>query len=47
MRSSLSIRIGRSEDASRLAVMATQVWLHTYATEGITTNIFCFGRGAP
>ena len=36
---SLCIRIGRSEDATRLAVLATQVWLHTYATDGITTDI--------
>jgi diamine N-acetyltransferase len=36
---SLKIRSGRSEDASRLAVLATQVWLHTYATDGITTDI--------
>ena len=35
----LSIRPGRPDDASRLAVLATQVWLHTYATDGITTGI--------
>lgn len=35
----LTIRVGSSDDASRLAVLATQVWLHTYATDGITTDI--------
>ena len=35
----LSIRPARPDDASRLAVLATQVWLHTYATNGITTDI--------
>ena len=39
MRLSLCIRIGRSEDANRLAVLAAQVWLHTYATNGITADI--------
>jgi ribosomal protein S18 acetylase RimI-like enzyme len=39
VRSSPGIRVGRSEDASRLAVLATQVWLHTYATEGISRDI--------
>ena len=39
MRSSLDIRNGRSEDANRLAVLATQVWLHTYATSGIRATI--------
>ena len=39
MRPSLDIRSGRSEDANRLAVLATQVWLHTYATSGITADI--------
>lgn len=34
-----SIRQGTSEDAIRLAVLAAQVWLHTYATEGITADI--------
>ena len=33
------IRRGQPEDASRLAVLATQVWLHTYATAGITADI--------
>ncbi len=39
MRPRLDIRSGRSEDANRLAVLATQVWLHTYATSGITADI--------
>ena len=39
MRPSLDIRSGRSEDANCLAVLATQVWLHTYATGGITADI--------
>jgi diamine N-acetyltransferase len=39
MRPSLCIRSGRSEDADRLAVLATQVWLHTYAISGITADI--------
>ena len=39
MRPSPGIRSGRSEDADRLAVLATQVWLHTYATGGITADI--------
>ena len=39
MRPSFCIRTAESEDADRLAVLATQVWLHTYATDGITTDI--------
>jgi ribosomal protein S18 acetylase RimI-like enzyme len=39
MRHSLRIRRGQSQDASLLAVLAAQVWLHTYATEGITGDI--------
>ena len=39
MRHSLQIRAGFPTDASRLSVLATQVWLHTYATEGITDEI--------
>jgi ribosomal protein S18 acetylase RimI-like enzyme len=35
----LRIRSGRSEDAGLLAVLATQVWLHTYATGGINGDI--------
>jgi len=36
---SFHIRSGRSEDANLLAVLATQVWLHTYATDGINGEI--------
>ena len=39
MHPNLCIRSGRSEDADRLAVLAAQVWLHTYATGGITADI--------
>jgi diamine N-acetyltransferase len=39
MHPGLVVRSGRSEDASLLAVLATQVWLHTYATSGITADI--------
>ena len=39
MRRSLDIRSGNSEDANRLAVLASQVWLHTYATSGISADI--------
>jgi diamine N-acetyltransferase len=39
MRHSLQIRAGLPSDASRLAVLASQVWLHTYATDGITNEI--------
>jgi diamine N-acetyltransferase len=39
MRHSPHIRSGRPEDASRLAVLATQVWLHTYATAGISADV--------
>lgn len=39
MRPSFYIRSGRPEDANRLAVLATQVWLHTYANNGITAEI--------
>lgn len=35
----MRIRRGRAEDADRLAVLAIQVWLHTYATEGISAEI--------
>lgn len=33
------LRLACPDDASMLAVLATQVWLHTYATEGISTDI--------
>jgi diamine N-acetyltransferase len=39
MRHSPHIRAGQPSDASRLAVLATQVWLHTYATDGINDEI--------
>jgi ribosomal protein S18 acetylase RimI-like enzyme len=39
MHHSLQIRAGRTSDADRLAVLATQVWLHTYATNGIDNEI--------
>ena len=39
MRPSFQIRAGRSSDAERLAVLAAQVWLHTYATTGINGEI--------
>jgi ribosomal protein S18 acetylase RimI-like enzyme len=34
-----TIREGAPYDAERLAVLATQVWLHTYATDGISAVI--------
>jgi hypothetical protein len=39
MRQSFHVRLGVEEDAGRLAVLATQVRLHTYATDGISTEI--------
>ncbi len=33
------VRKAVPEDAARLAVLATQVWLHTYATEGVSADI--------
>jgi ribosomal protein S18 acetylase RimI-like enzyme len=39
MHHSLHIRAGEPADAARLAVLATQVWLHTYATDGIGSEI--------
>lgn len=39
MRPSLRIRTGRPADANRIAVLAVQVWLHTYATVGINDEI--------
>lgn len=35
----LRIRTGRPGDAHRIAVLAVQVWLHTYATDGINDEI--------
>jgi diamine N-acetyltransferase len=34
-----AIRQAIARDAERLSVLATQVWLHTYATDGISTVI--------
>ncbi len=39
MHPALRIRSGQAEDASLLAVLATQVWLHTYATGGINEDV--------
>ncbi len=39
MTAAFHIRAGQPADAARLAVLATQVWLHTYATEGISDDI--------
>jgi ribosomal protein S18 acetylase RimI-like enzyme len=39
MRPDLSIRRGTHRDARCLSVLSTQVWLHTYATEGIRPAI--------
>jgi len=38
-RPACTIRPGQADDATRLAVLATQVWLHTYATSGISNEI--------
>ena len=38
------IRSARHDDAARIAVLATQVWLHTYATEGISADIADYTR---
>lgn len=39
MRHKLQIRVGRPGDADRLAVLAAQVWLHTYCTNGVNTEV--------
>jgi ribosomal protein S18 acetylase RimI-like enzyme len=39
MRHSLQIRAGEPSDADRLAVLAAQVWLHTYCTNGINGEV--------
>jgi ribosomal protein S18 acetylase RimI-like enzyme len=39
MRTNLSIRRGTHRDASCLSALSTQVWLHTYATEGVSPAI--------
>jgi ribosomal protein S18 acetylase RimI-like enzyme len=38
------IRKARDADAAPIAVLATQVWLHTYATEGISAEIADYTR---
>jgi len=38
------IRKARDDDASRIAVLATQVWLHTYATDGVSAEIADYTR---
>ena len=42
MRRSPIIRVAQAEDATRLAVLAAQVWLHTYATDGISHDIAAY-----
>lgn len=44
MCNSPQIRAGQPGDAARLAVLAAQVWLHTYATDGITHEIAQYVR---
>jgi ribosomal protein S18 acetylase RimI-like enzyme len=39
MHPSVHIRSAQPEDAKTLAVLATQVWLHTYAIDGVTSDI--------
>ena len=39
MRHSLRIRAGQPSDADRIAVLAAQVWLHTYCTNGISSEV--------
>lgn len=39
MRQSLQIREGQAADAEPLAVLASQVWLHTYCTKGINSEV--------
>lgn len=39
MHRSLQIRAGQPGDADRLAVLAAQVWLHTYCTNGINSEV--------
>ena len=36
---SFLVRHANPEDAARLAVLAAQVWLHTYATQGVSSVI--------
>ena len=42
MRQSFHVRLGVAEDAGRLAVLVAQVWLHTYATDGISPEIAAY-----
>lgn len=42
MRHDLRVGDARPDAADRLAVLATQVWLHTYATEGIDADIAAY-----
>ncbi len=39
MTSKFNVRIASLDDAPRLAVLAAQVWTHTYATDGISQDI--------
>jgi len=39
VRQSLRIRAARPGDANRIAVLAVQVWLHTYATDGVNEEV--------
>ncbi len=38
------IRAGRVDDVACIAVLATQVWLHTYAAKGISSEISHYTR---
>ena len=38
-RRKMRVRSGQHTDAANLAALAIQVWLHTYATEGISSTI--------
>jgi diamine N-acetyltransferase len=42
MHSGTHIRHGRLDDAENLAALAMQVWLHTYATDGISSTISAY-----
>ena len=35
----MRVRLGRREDTETLSALAIQVWLHTYATEGVSSVI--------
>jgi hypothetical protein len=39
MRPSLRVRNAEAADSKLLATLASQVWLHTYATDGISADI--------